>query len=91
MHKAYTKIAHYHYSKRNVKKAIDNYCLALDKGDDSEAANCLGLIYESQDFKDLQKAQQFYERAIAIDGNVDAYFNLGILLSENNQEGLPLI
>ena len=57
MHKAYTKIAHYQYSKRNVKKALENYSLALDKGEDSEAANCLGLIYESQDFKDLQKAQ----------------------------------
>jgi TPR repeat protein len=91
MHKAYTKIAHYQYSRRNVKKAIEMYTLALDKGGDSEAANCLGLIYESQEYKDLDKAKQFYERAIALDGNVDAYFNLGILLSENNQNGLPLI
>jgi TPR repeat protein len=67
------------------------YSVALDKGEDSEAANCLGLIYESQEYKDLDKAKEFYERAIALDGNVDAYFNLGILLSENNQNGLPLI
>ena len=67
------------------------YTLALDKGEDSEAANCLGLIYESLDYKDLEKAKEFYERAISLDGNVDAYFNLGILLSENNQNGLPLI
>ena len=46
MPKAYTKIAHYQYSQRNIKKAIEMYTLALDKGSDSEAANCLGLIYE---------------------------------------------
>lgn len=92
MHKAFTKIAHYQYSKRNTKKAIEMYTIALDKGD-SEAANCLGLIYESQEFRDLDKAQQFYERAIALDGNIDAYFNFGILLSENNnnKEGQALI
>ena len=84
MHKAFTKIAHFQYSRKNVKKAIEMYTLALDKGDDSEAANCLGLIYESPEHKDLEKAKQFYERAIALDGNVDAFFNLGILLAENN-------
>ena len=53
--KALTKLAHYHYSgysddhfriPMNKQKALELYEKALTQGD-SEAANCLGLLYES--------------------------------------------
>jgi TPR repeat protein len=96
MHKAYTKLGHYQYSKKNLAKAIELYTLALDQGGDSDAANCLGLIYElpGEQFNDPAKAQSFYERAISLDNNLDALFNLGILLQSNantTDEGLKYI
>ena len=74
--KALTKLAHFYYPS-NIQKAASLYQQALKDGGDSEAANCLGLIHEKQE--QWEKAKESYEQAIALDGNLDALFNLGIL------------
>ena len=81
MTKAMTKIAHYHYSgysddryrfPANKGKALDLYQRAMELGD-SEASNCLGLIYEkwpiyltsNLSFEErLIKAKECYLKAI---------------------------
>eukprot|EP00347_Sterkiella_histriomuscorum_P001396 403372196 len=78
---------------QNRLKSMEYYEQASKQGD-SEASNCLGLIYESglgsnSLTADLNKAQEYYK--IAIDqnkNNLDAIFNLGLLLfnAESSQQ-----
>jgi len=92
--KALTKMGHIYYSgldsaslnassdiaftiAPNEEEAIKFYRQAADQND-SEALNSLGLIYEK---RDPDQAIAYYKRSIKADlSNIDALFNLGLLL-----------